>query len=551
MISESGFFNDILRCIFGPIVYFCFELIEWILYGLFDIAALRINEGLIGDIYMRIYVILGIFMAFKLTISFLNYMIKPDSMADKEKGAGKLIGRVITMLALIIMLPQFFPLLNRVQTEFLPILPRVILGSEVDTSNTVEDNAKIMSAAVLSVVYRPNVNLKESQRPPAIADIDDFMDTLLDSTWGYYDYEFNWLLGIAVGVVMVIILVSMTIKVAIRLFKMFILELIAPIPVMNYIDPKASKDGAFASWVKQLTTTFLDIFIRLGVIYVVVMILGYFSSGNLFSPESFPDDPVRVGYLNIFLIIALLMFAKDAPNFIKDAFGIKHDKDTSGALAAATGFVSGGATGAVSGLISGRGLRGAVTGAATGASAGWQGGMTGKKASAWAAAGDAALQARTGDSKAKSGILASMQRNASKAQLSRAARKLNVTNDTIEAAKQNMLEMQALAAEAERNFNAGLNGLGFFDLEGNSITMAEAADIVAATSTDSAIATKNFEKMNKAGDTYGINRSFAEDLAFESNKSRKAGDPKSVYKAKGQANPMKSHKDRSDYSKRP
>ena len=567
MISESGFFNDILRCIFGPIVYFCFELIEWILYGMFDIAALKTSEGLIGDIYMRIYVILGIFMAFKLIVSFLNYMINPDSMADKEKGAGKLIARVVTMLALIIMLPQFFPLLNKVQTEFLPILPRVILGSEVDSTNTVEDNAKIMSSAVLSVVYRPNLNLDEDKRPPVISDIDDFIDTLLDDTRGYYDYEFNWLLGIAVGVVLVIILVSMTIKVAIRLFKMFILELIAPIPVMNYIDPKASKDGAFASWVKQLTSTFLDIFIRLGVIYIVVMILGYFSEGSLFAPESLPDDPIRVGYLNIFLIIALLMFAKDAPNFIKDAFGIKHDKDTSGGLAAATGFISGGATGAVSGLISGRGIRGAVTGAATGASAGWQGGMTGKKANAWSVAGDAALQARTGDSKAKSGVLASMQRNASKAQLSSSARKLNITNDTIEQAKQNMLEMQAIAAEAERNWNYGIQTQKFFDLEGNRLSdyidangntvsaMEQAAAIVAATSTDSAIAAKNYDKMNKAGDAYGVNRSFAEDLRYEQQQFNKSGKtPNSDadrYKAKGQANPRKSHKDRADYTGRP
>ena len=54
-------------------------------------------------------------------------------------------------------------------------------------------------------------------------------------------------------------------------------------------------------------------------------------------------------------------------------------------------------------------------GAATGANAGFQGGMTGKKANVWSAAGDAALQARTGDSKAKSGLLNAIQASATKA----------------------------------------------------------------------------------------------------------------------------------------
>ncbi len=549
---ETSWGMNLLRNIFAAITYCVFELIEWVMHGIFDIAGLQTSEGLIHDIYMRIYVLLGIFMVFKLTISFLKYMVNPESMMDKEKGAGKLITRVITMLALVILLPQLFPLLNRVQTEFLPVLPRIILGESVDNSNTVEDNAKVLSAAALGAFYRPSDKLDESDKPPAIADIDELMNTHNDSVNGYYAYDFNFLAPV-VGIVIVVILLSMTIKIGIRVFKMLILEMIAPIPVMSYIDPKSSKDGAFASWVKQLTSTFLDIFVRLGVIYIVLMILTIWAEdpiklSGLFSPDSVPDSAMRLTYLHVFLIIALLMFAKDAPNFIKDAFGIKHDKDTSGFLATATGFVAGGATGAVSGLISGRGIRGAITGAATGASAGFQGGATGKKANVWSAAGDAALQARTGDSKAKSGVLAAMQSSASKAQLAREGRKLNLTSETIDAAKQNMLEMQGLAGEAQRNWEYGLQTGDFKDLNGNTITMDEAADLVAKTSTASTIATKNYEKANKAGDTYRINRDFAGDFRKDKKDAKidykRGAITKAQYKAKGRFNENKGHIDR-------
>jgi len=548
---KASFFMDAFRVVFAGITYCVYELIEWVMHGIFDIAGLRTSEGLIGDITTRIYVLLGIFMAFKLIISFLQYMANPDSMADKEKGAGKLIVRTFTMLALLLILPQLFPLLNRVQTEFLPVIPRVILGEAVDTSNAVSDNAKILSAATLGAFYHPSQALNPEDRPPAITDVDDFMDTYLDKTRGYYSYDFNFLAFIAGGFI-VIILLSMTIKIGIRLFKLLILEMIAPIPIMSYIDPKSAKDGAFASWVKQLTSTFLDIFVRLGVIYVVLLILTTWAEdpltlSGLFNPDSVPDSGLRLTYLHVFLIIALLMFAKDAPNFVKDALGIKHDKDTSGALAGVTGLISGGATGLVSGAISGRGLSGAVTGMVTGASAGWQGGMTGKKASAWSAAGDAALQARTGDSKAKSGIMAAAQKAATKAQLAGSARKLNLTNGTIDAAKQNMLDMQGVAAEAKARHDRGVATGVFTDFNGNAITFEESYAILSEAESHASIAQKNFEKMNKAGDTYGINRSFAEDLANDRRNAKKAGASKdAVYKA-GRANENKGHKGKNEY----
>lgn len=540
MVVETSWFETQFRGIFAGLNYCIYSVIEWILQGLFDLASVELNAGLINDIYMKIYVFLGIFMTFKITVSLLKYMVNPDSINDKEKGASKLIARVITSLSLLILLPNLFPILRKVQTEFIPVLPKIILSQETDNSDSVKDNANLMATTALGAFFRPSEALDEADRPSPITSPSDITEKYRDSKNGIYEYDFNYVWALVAGVVIAIILISMTIKVGIRLFKMLILEVIAPIPVMSYIDPKSSKDGAFVSWTKQLTTTFLDIFVRLGIIYLVLMILSSFTKRELFANGGLASDNA---YTNVFFIIALLMFAKDAPNFVKDALGIKHDKDTSGFLAGITGAATGFATGAVSGAISGRGVRGALTGAMTGVNAGFQGGMTGKKANTWQAAGDAAIQARTGDSKAKSGLMNAIQQSATKAQLRGSARKLNLTDDTIAVAKQNMIDMQGRAAAAERNWQLGINTGSFKDLDGNDITMEQAAEIVAQTSTASTIATKNYEKANKAGDTYGINRSFAEDYRKDQKDSkidyRRGRITKEKYKANGQFNPYK------------
>ena len=90
-LQEQNWFFDIIRPIFGFFDRIVYTLIKWILYGVFDISALSTNSKVFNGIYSRIYVILGIFMAFKLSFSFFQYIVNPDSMSGKsEQGVGKI-----------------------------------------------------------------------------------------------------------------------------------------------------------------------------------------------------------------------------------------------------------------------------------------------------------------------------------------------------------------------------------------------------------------------------------------------------------------------------
>ena len=471
-MTEASWTITQIRGLFVSINYCVYSLFRWIIQGAFDIANITSNFTLMEEIRSRVYVLLGIFMIFKISISLINYMINPDSMADKEKGAGKLITRIVTSLAFLIILPFLFEKLQTAQEVFLPVLPKIVLGKNVTKEEDIGKNADELALATMRAFYRPCDECETEV--DEIYSLEDMYSTYSDAanreitktvdgeeekeSKKVYDYEFNYLFALITGIVMVLILVGITVSIAIRVFKLLILEMLAPIPIISYIDPKSSKNGAFASWAKQVALTFLDIFIKIGLLYMVIYFISkLFSNGTdaLFDFGDMKKSSLEYKYLKVFIIIGLLMFAKDAPKFIKDALGLK--ESNRGFLEGILGATSGAAAGAVSGAISGRGLAGAATGLMAGASAGYQGGIAGKKSGAWGAGGDAAIKVRTGDSHAKSGILAALSSSAARAQGRRQAAKYGITEQSLAVADMDVKSKEAFAQAKEMEYMEAVN----------------------------------------------------------------------------------------------
>lgn len=367
--QQQSWVIDILRDISGFLDKLVYGAIKYVLYGIFDLAGLTSNSNVFDGIYQRIYVILGIFMAFKLTFSFFQYIINPDTMDSKnEKGLSKLIQRVFIMLFALVLLPTFLfgggdnqGILKRAQDAFLPVLPRLIFGTDSvgglragqsigsGDSQVLETSSDEISSSILGGFFMPvkDIDLVCGEGTydsiPKIESLDDFNQNLkitcnkgiaIRNVIGtlFYKYSYMMFISTIVGVLVLVMLLGITLDIAKRVFKLIILEIIAPIPIMSLIDPKGSKDGAFSKWIHSLISTFLDIFIKLGLVYLIIvlihMIVNSGSEGGLFSnwPQ---DDSFRGTYLTVLLIIGLIFFAKEAPKFIKDALGIK---DSGGGL---------------------------------------------------------------------------------------------------------------------------------------------------------------------------------------------------------------------------
>lgn len=146
---------------------------------------------------------------------------------------------------------------------------------------------------------------------------------ILSSTSGSKKYAFTFMpiISTIVGFMFAFILLSFTIDIAVRAVKLAVLRLIAPIPIISYMNPKGSTDTAFNSWVKTLTSTYLDLFIRLAAVYFVIAIIQEMIAHGIYINRS----NGLIGILSLILIwIGLFVFAKQAPKFIKnDVLGLK------------------------------------------------------------------------------------------------------------------------------------------------------------------------------------------------------------------------------------
>lgn len=253
-------------------------------------------------------------------------------------------------------------------------LGRLILGTNDEDSNYVSDSttsedslkrsANIFTSTVLKGFYR--INVKEEGLDPKVnsnrvcqsgvdakidyysqidadpqkiismatatctgdwwkLDLGDKVKAIFSDFWGdneFYVFAYTGFISAIVAFIFAFILLSFTIDIAVRAVKLGVLRLIAPIPIISYMDPKGSKDGAFNAWVKTLVSTYLDLFMRLAIVYFVIFLVqDMMVNGIVMNHGS--------GLLGIFsyiiIWIGLFIFAKQAPKFFRKVLGLKEE----------------------------------------------------------------------------------------------------------------------------------------------------------------------------------------------------------------------------------
>lgn len=373
---SRGLVWNTVRSLFGTLDSIAYTLFSWVMQLIFDIAEVSTSDAFnnfYGEIQSRIYAVLAIFMLFKVTISMLTYLVNPDSITDKSNGIGKLSTRIIVSLVMLIAFPYAFQFLNRVQPHVLEALPRVILGTQPssysDLGSQMENAGQNIAFQTYNgVFFNTNCADKEAQvgvsngnpcfqYENSVQGAVDHLNDPADGDNNSYKYDYMPLIGFVVAIVMTLILLGYCVDIAVRVFKLIILQLIAPIPIISYVDPKASKDGAFNKWIKMVISVWADLFIKLGIIYFIMLVISeLFTSGAILNLTNnlFGDSYFRGGLVTLALIVGLLFFAKDAPKFICDAMGIKMGENGKlfGGLGKSAGAIAAGTVGA--GIASGR-----------------------------------------------------------------------------------------------------------------------------------------------------------------------------------------------------
>ncbi len=402
--------------VFRTICYFLDTIIYKLiidLYNLFEtICTSRIlSTGDFAELSKRIGFILGIIMLFRVIISFIQMLIDPDIVTDKEKGAVSIIKKCIIVIIMLGVSSFLFDTLHSFQNTVIKnhIISRLLLPKVVDTDNF----GAMLSQQVLTSFYI----LDEDAQGELLYDhCSNYINGLKNQiiTEHRFDYGYNCLnetiikdlnssdasdsesgstetqelfvidfnpISVLVGIALVWLLFRYCISVGVRVIQLTILEIISPMPIISYLSPK--KDNMFDKWKNIYISTYIDAFIRIAIInfivYICANILDYWESGSSEFWESVgsPTDVYTKGFIAVVMILALLTFAKKAPELLKELIPASASKIGFGAnmkdvvgLQKGIGTVAGMGTGAAIGLLGG-GVFGALGGVLRGGRAGF------------------------------------------------------------------------------------------------------------------------------------------------------------------------------------
>ena len=309
-----------------------------------------LTSSQIQSIYSRVTLILGIFMLFKMIFSFIQYLINPETLTDKSKGAGKLVMKAVLVVAMLGFTPYIFTGAFKLQNAVVDsnILAKVIFGKSSDVE--VNNFGYELSSSLFFDFYSSNIENIEERCEDLGPDMENLKDeikyhgtfsyasscinTSLEKTsvapWTWFhglsegyviDFKWHGIVLVGVSFFVLYILLSYCLSVGIRVIQLGFLQLIAPIPILSYLGE--DKDGAFSKWIKRCVSTFIDLFIRLAIIYFVVyaidLILGT-NSDSYWYFMSTTDNPTGFTktLLSLILILGMLLFAKKAPELLKE-----------------------------------------------------------------------------------------------------------------------------------------------------------------------------------------------------------------------------------------
>lgn len=406
MLSIVSVARDALRGLMLSLCDIIYRLIVFVYDVFYNLGTARLlTDKDIQPIFQRIGLIIGLFMVFRVTFAFIQYIINPETMIDRQKGIGKIVTKVVISIVLLGSTQYLFNAALAIQNKVLEsqVLEKVILGGEyVETESGMRDFGSNLSATIFSSFYRINDDpylskpevynlcenilgknndmLKENIRINSGSIVGSGANICLNvkSEYNNYDeqmeeiisssketkeeyiinFDGDGLLTVLVGLVCLYTGIMFTFQIGVRLIQLAYLELIAPIPIIMYVTPKG--DDKLKKWVTQCTTTFLDFFLRIAIIYFAKFIIEIILNADILGSIYAESNGIYNVYITCVMIIATLLFVKKVPNLLKEIFpplggaagfdyGMDIKKTVNGTLAPA---LFGAAVGAAGGLAS-------------------------------------------------------------------------------------------------------------------------------------------------------------------------------------------------------
>lgn len=344
----EGLFRKIAIYLCKPI--YC--LIVYMYKIFYNIATTRfLQSEIVQEISANIYTLVSVVMLFAFSVTILSAIVNPDLLSDGKKGVKAVFKRAIIALMLIVVIPFAFDELYKIQETIMKnsLIEKIVVGIEYNCNSSDKskceaggNGGQVIAGTLMSAVLYPddemadadgNVNVSvsvlEYYSKMIAEDLPKYIGAVAKninatainpenaniSNDEAYAFKFNGLIAIVVGLVTVYILVIFAIDVAVRVFKMAFMELTAPISIVSYV---AAGDKILSSWFKELGKTYAELFVRVAAIAFYLFLVSNLSSFM----EQFKDSDWTL-VLKAFLMVGMLIFAKQVPDMIGKIFGVE------------------------------------------------------------------------------------------------------------------------------------------------------------------------------------------------------------------------------------
>lgn len=384
-INFLGFAGNILYELFILIDSIVYSIAAYAIQAFFAIAELDfVANGFeqISYIIGRIMILCGVFALFKLSFTLINYIIDPGKANKSAETGTKLVKNILIAIVLLVSLNLIFTSLYKFQNSIIKnnVIPKIIYGADNYDSNgqemDIKENAKKFANTIfVSLMLGGNSN--ENLSTSAKNAVDRVLDGASINLLSPYatDSGFNYLpfISFIVGVLVCYYFLVFAIELGIRMVKLLVLQILAPIPIIMSIDP--TQNDKLKKFGKLYSGIYLSVFIRIFTVYLAFAAISLIGNilGNISETSSGTSWLVH-----ILLIIAIFKATKELPKLIEEALGMKLGLGDAGkgfgailkgTVAGTAGLVGGAIAGGITGGAGGA-LGGAFTGLTTGVTKG-------------------------------------------------------------------------------------------------------------------------------------------------------------------------------------
>ena len=374
-LSLLGFAIPILTEIFiwiDSFIYLIAKVAFHAFFTLIEVSSNITSENIpeITYILRMVMVLVGVFALFKLSIMLINYLMDPSKIGKGEETGKKFLKNSIIAIILLITSPTIFSLLNSFQKTILidsNVIQKVIYGpsNAENVNNDIGGQIDKFVNGVWLEFFTPKEETCDGSNKPYCTAYNRVIlgENAIYSLASSYDhFDYIPFISFVMGVVLIYYFGLFTLELAKRIFKLLVLQIISPIPIILSIDP--AQNDKLSKFTKTYMGLYLQVFLRVLTIYLAFVIL------SLVGPmlETLSDSTSKF-FVKIILYIGIFQAIKEIPKLIEDAIGVKlgavpgqgFGKTLAGIIGGTAGFVGGGIAGAVSG-----GAGGAVAGAFSG-----------------------------------------------------------------------------------------------------------------------------------------------------------------------------------------